>query len=245
MSLEQPNKPEKKKSRKEVFEEFKVIKKVTERGQNFGELLRMFEDRMRYGQSVAVFNYGSNSPEELESLFRQNGIDAKFGFGGQIELEGGSLEFGSKSKARQCPVATIKGGNGKLLGWLALVNKDQFVFIAKKECGNSLGRTKDKGRYRRAVIYLDDPRDLGEEMQSVTFVLNEAHPDLRQYPIGSAEAQQLSLLEKQKLEEYQSLIGKQKQQAAAKQNEVFGQPPAKAYWNSRSVYQGVYIKATP
>ncbi|OGN27529.1 MAG: hypothetical protein A3A33_04895 [Candidatus Yanofskybacteria bacterium RIFCSPLOWO2_01_FULL_49_25] len=235
MPIEQPSTPDRRKSRREIFEKFNVIKKVTERGPNFGDMLRTFEDRMHEGQSVAVFNYGSNSPEEFGNLFRQNGIDAKFGFGGQVQLEGGSLEFGSKSKARECPVATIKGGNGNVLGWLALVSKGQFVCIAKKECGDSLGRVKGKGRYRRGVIYLDDPRNPGEEMQSVTFVLNEAHSDLQQHPIGPTDAQKLTTEEKQKFDEYLRLISKQRQQSSMRQGEAFGEAPVEAHWNSRSV----------
>lgn len=228
---------------REVFDKYNPVRKITERGPNYGTLLRSFEDRMQPGQTVTLFNYGSNSPEELEELFRKSGLNPKFGFGGQVQLKGVTYGFGSKSQARGCPVATLREGSetSSVSGYFALIDKNQFDLVSKRECGESRGRVKEKGRYRRAAIYFDDPRDSLTEMQAITFTLNELHPDLQEFPVDSEERIRQRLgnsVEAGKFREYTSLIEQQRRQTTSHQQDLLaGGPAVEAHWHSR-VYRG-------
>lgn len=195
-------------------------------------------------QTVTSFNYGSNSPDELRALFQESGAGSDFGFGGLVELRGTELVFGSKSQKRGCPVATLReAADTIVIGYIAFVAKKQFQAIARRECGNTMGRKPEKGRYRRAVIYFDDPRNPTREIQAVAFVLNERHPEFYQFPVdtearthqrieGSAEASSFV--------EYTRLIASQRQQAQeVQQREFFAAPPLPARWHSREVVKSV------
>lgn len=224
---------------REIYSINNTIQKFTGRGPNFGDRLRTFEDRMESDQTVALFSYGSNSLDDMRRVFEEKGINANFTFGGQAQLSGASLSYGSKSIARGCPVATIMEGRQEdiLSGSLTLINRDQFKAIAEKECGKSMGREKGKGRYRRAVVYFDDPRGPGEEMQAVTFVLFEKHPDLAEHPIGNELNIRRRLAdssEAEKFNNYTNLVRQQQKQTNQMQSqELFGGKPLQIRWHSK------------
>jgi hypothetical protein len=226
---------------REIFSRNRVKQMIAERGTSFGDQLRTFEDRMQQGETVALFSYGSNSEKEMAELFEEKRAKPDFPFAGEVELKGGALAFGSKSINRGCPVATIQSSveTSSMPGHIILVDKKQFQAVAYRECGPTLGREKGKGRYRRAVVWLDDPRDPSEEMQAVTFVLAEGHKDLQDNPIDTAERTRTRLgssPEALKFRAYTSLIVEQRQQAKKKQGEVlFGGPAIVAHWHSRQV----------
>jgi len=215
----------------QVFDKFKVLPSLTGRGGESGGS-RNFEDDMPQGSTVAVFNYGSNSPSDLRKMF---GRAADFGFGGKAELYGARLEYGSQSVARGCPVATLSQGGAeqKVAGWIALVNKAQFSAIAQREAGKSRAREMEKGRYRRQIIEIPNPRDANSSLQALAFVLNEAAPDYKDHPVGS-EAAIKSSLKGEQLENftrYVNLIAEQGKQAEAMQNQWFpGLKALPAHW---------------
>ena len=222
----------------EIFTKNKVKSNLTERGPQFVNLLRTFEDRMERGETVVSFNFGSNSPDELKQLFIENRINPDFGFGGLAELENIELAYGSRSQKRGCPVATLKEAQGaKVIGYFALVTKEQFELIAKRECGDTMGRDPTKGRYRRAVIYLNDPRDPAKEIQAVTFVLNERHSEFDPSKVGIAASIRNRIQgspEEPRFEEYAGLVTKQQEQTQGSQKrDFFGAPPLPARWHSR------------
>lgn len=191
MSLEIPSANKDHDPQKNKFEE--LLKKYNvlgiiahgERLEEIQQNLRVFEDGMKPGETVAVFNYGSNSPESLTDQFREAQekfpeikISGQFGFGAKVSLKNTAIGFGSVGSSRKCPVGTIlpnKPGN-ETIGWIGFFTKEQFREIARRESGNSRAREKGKGRYRRSLVYIADPRDKDDkkELQAIVFVLDDS-----------------------------------------------------------------------
>lgn len=171
----------------ELLKRYNVLETIAP-GKRLKEIqknLRVFEDKMKPGETVAVFNYGSNSPESLTDQFQEaqekfpgTTISDKFGFGAKVSLKDTEIGFGSIGGSRKCPVGTIlpnKPGN-ETVGWIGFFTKEQFREIARRESGDSRAREKGKGRYRRSLVYIADPRDPDgkKELPVVTFVLDDS-----------------------------------------------------------------------
>ena len=203
------------------------------------QMLRTFEDQMNETETVALFNYGSNSISELKKYFEEEKISSNFVFGGLVALKGVSIAYGSQSTKKTCPVATFRDyymyhGNlgDKVMGYIALLTKEQFIAVAKKECGPTLGREEGKGRYCREIISFRDPISNAFEMQAVTFIINEHQyglvrtlkEDLKQNPIRDEKETRKrldGLPVTTKFNDYVASINEQREQAEEIQAQVF------------------------
>lgn len=220
---------------------YNTVSTVATPGSHFYETLCNFEDRMEENETVAVVNYGSNSPASLRETFREAKVSEVIRFGGRITLEGLEIRYGGRSSSRSGPVSTIDTiRGGRCPGWLCLVTKQQFVAIARRECGTSLGRDRTKGLYRRSVIWIPDPRDNGFTlMQAVAFVLRTDHPSVTEDGLAtSSEVRRRLRIQRDTrhpFNTYTKQMDAQRVVSAELQAELFeGEQPLRGFWSSRT-----------
>ncbi len=226
---------------KRAFIANRTVAIVAERGQSFNKDLRTFEDRLSDDETVAVLNYGSNSPESLRKTFHAAGVDETIRFGGHVKILGMAIAYGSTC-SRGHSVATLEDAPGNVVtGWILLATKAQFTAIAKRECGDSLGREASKGHYRRAVIWIADPRaEGGKLMQILAFVLREKHPKVIATPPTSSTKIRKDLgitrADDHPFNAYTRMVDAQRKSASEMQADLFkGEPSILGFWNSRDL----------